>query len=136
VYEFIHSQLTHNRTYAFRLPPTFAEQARHHVNLQQAAIFGSDEIGSIANVAGRTLLRSILNALSRVAYNGDPLQLHLTEAPYQPFISLMSMLALDQQDPTLRGLRTCCTQTTRCPLTLRSELRVRARDRAPPGRRG
>jgi lysosomal acid phosphatase len=105
VYEFVHSQLTHNRTYAFRLPPTLAEQARHHVNVQQGAIFGSDEIGSIANIAGRTLLRSILNALSRVAYNGDPLQLHLTEAPYQPFISLMQMLELDNEDPTLRGLR-------------------------------
>jgi lysosomal acid phosphatase len=106
VHEFVHSQITHNQTYAFRLPPTMIEQSRHHVNYHQGSIFSDADIGGIGNIAGRTILRSILGSLSRIAYNGEPLQFFLTEAPYQPFISLFSMLEMDQEDPELRGLRT------------------------------
>jgi len=104
VHEYVHSELTHNRTYAFRLPPTMIEQSRHHVNYHQDAIFSDPEIGGIGNIAGRTMLRSILNSLSRIAYNGDPLQLFLQEVTYQPFISLFHMLEFTTDRPELKAL--------------------------------
>jgi hypothetical protein len=51
VHEFVSSQLMHNRSYAYRLPPSMVEQSRAFVNLHQAAIFSSPDIGSVANSA-------------------------------------------------------------------------------------
>jgi lysosomal acid phosphatase len=101
----VQSQLTYNRTYAFRLLPTLIEQARHHVNHHQDAIFSDSNIGGIGNIAGRTVLYSILEALERIAYSNDPLKLSLHEITYQPLISLFHMLGFTDSFPELKALR-------------------------------
>jgi hypothetical protein len=58
-------------------------------------------------VAGRTILHSILGALERVAYNGDPLQLFIQQITYQPFISLFHMLQITDERPEFKGIREC-----------------------------
>jgi lysosomal acid phosphatase len=57
-------------------------------------------------VAGRTILHTVLNSLTRIAFNGDPLQFLLIETSYQPFISLFHMLEIVKENPELGGIRT------------------------------
>ena len=45
----MNSELTHNKTYAYRLPPTLIEQARHWVNYHETGVFSDKEINGIGN---------------------------------------------------------------------------------------
>jgi hypothetical protein len=56
-------------------------------------------------VAGRTILHTVLNSLTRIAFNGDPLQFLLIETSYHPFISLFHMLEMTKESPELAGIR-------------------------------
>jgi lysosomal acid phosphatase len=49
VHDFVDTQLTHNRSYAFRLPPTFIEQSRDLVNFHEYKVFSDKNIGGIGN---------------------------------------------------------------------------------------
>ncbi|KAL0955523.1 hypothetical protein HGRIS_001761 [Hohenbuehelia grisea] len=104
IYDFVNSELTHNKTYAYRLPPTYIEQARHFANLHEDGIFSDKKIAGIGNIAGRTLLHTILSSLQRIAFNGDPLQFLLVQTTYQPFISLFHQMDVLQSHPDLKGI--------------------------------
>ncbi|KAI9508375.1 phosphoglycerate mutase-like protein [Russula earlei] len=91
IYDFMNHQLTHNKTYAHRLPPTLIEQARHWANFHE-------------QVPGRTLLQSIISSLERITYDGDPLQFLVESTTYQPFISLFAQTEMAKSDPTLQGI--------------------------------
>ncbi|KAI0935471.1 hypothetical protein AcW1_005149 [Taiwanofungus camphoratus] len=88
LWDYVSSELIHNKTYAHRLPPTFIEQARGLADFRENLIFSDPDIAGIGNIASRTGLSAIINALQRIAFNGDPLQFMLIETTYQPFISL------------------------------------------------
>lgn len=53
-------------------------------------------------VAGRTALSSAIDALQRIAFNGDPLQFMLIQTTYQPFISIFHMTDIVQYHPRAR----------------------------------
>jgi hypothetical protein len=124
VYDFVNSELEHNQSYAYRLPPTYKEQAQGFVNFHENGLFHSEQMAGIGNstfwildtiyflcrpitcsVAGRTILSPILQSLERIAFNGDPLQFLLIHSTYQPFISLMHMTGLTNGRPDLEGVR-------------------------------
>ncbi|KAI9465215.1 phosphoglycerate mutase-like protein [Lactarius psammicola] len=90
IYDFMNHQLTHNKSYAHRLPPTLIEQARHWANFHEEGVFSDPSINGIGNIAGRTLL-------NRITFDGDPLQFLVESTTYQPFISLFSQTEM----PTL-----------------------------------
>jgi lysosomal acid phosphatase len=104
VYDFMNSQYTHNKTYAHRLPPTFIEQARGLVNFHENGAFSDKELAGPGNIAGRTILHTIVHSLERVAFNGDPLQFQLIETTYQPFISIFHMTDIIKAHPYLAGI--------------------------------
>ncbi|KIM77837.1 hypothetical protein PILCRDRAFT_610663 [Piloderma croceum F 1598] len=104
IYDFVNSELEHNQSYAYRLPPTYKEQAQGFVNFHENGLFHDKELGRIGNIAGRTILSPILRSLERIAFNGDPLQFLLIESTYQPFISLMHMAELVNGHPELEGV--------------------------------
>ncbi|KAK7691525.1 hypothetical protein QCA50_004924 [Cerrena zonata] len=104
VYDYVSSELVHNKTYAHRLPPTFLEQTRGLANLRENAIFGDDRIGGIGNIASRTALSSVLKALQRIAFNDDPLQFMLIETTYQPFISFFHQTDVVKKHPELAAI--------------------------------
>ena len=54
-------------------------------------------------VASRTALSSILKALQRIAFNGDPLQLMVIETTYQPFISFFHQADVIKSHPELQA---------------------------------
>ncbi|KAH7883447.1 histidine phosphatase superfamily [Phlebopus sp. FC_14] len=104
IYDYVNTELVHNKTYAHRLPPTLIEQARGFANYHENAIFSDKDVGGIGNLAGRTILHSVLSSLQRIAFNGDPLQFLLVETSYQPFISLFHMLEIVNENPELAAI--------------------------------
>ncbi|RPD58087.1 phosphoglycerate mutase-like protein [Lentinus tigrinus ALCF2SS1-7] len=104
VYDFVSSQLVHNKTYAHRLPPTFIEQARGFADYRENAVYSDSAMGGIGNIASRTALSSILKALQRIAFNGDPLQLMVIETTYQPFISFFHQADVIKLHPELQAI--------------------------------
>ncbi|KAI0302307.1 phosphoglycerate mutase-like protein [Multifurca ochricompacta] len=104
IYDFMNHQLTHNKSYAHRLPPTLIEQARHWANFHEEGVFSDSSINGIGNIAGRTLLQSVISSLERITYDGDPLQFLIESTTYQPFISLFAQTEVTKSDPTLKGI--------------------------------
>ncbi|THV02505.1 phosphoglycerate mutase-like protein [Dendrothele bispora CBS 962.96] len=104
IFDYMNSQLTHNKTYAFRLPPSLIEQARSFADFHENGVFSDKESGGIGNIAGRTMLYSVLTALERVAFNDDPLQFMLIQTGYQPFISLFHELDAVKEHPELKAM--------------------------------
>ncbi|KIP08705.1 hypothetical protein PHLGIDRAFT_29474 [Phlebiopsis gigantea 11061_1 CR5-6] len=104
LWDYMNAELVHNITYAHRLPPTFIEQARGWANFRENAIFSDEQMGGIGNIASRTVLESIIHALQRIAFNGDPLQFMLIATTYQPFISLFHQTEMVQRNPELAAI--------------------------------
>ncbi|KAJ7158989.1 histidine phosphatase superfamily [Mycena crocata] len=104
IYDFMNTQLTYNQTYAYRLPPTFIDQARALANFHEDGVFSDTKANGIGNVAGRTLLHTILSSLERIAFNDDPLQFMLVETSYQPFISLFHQTEIVKEHPELKAI--------------------------------
>ncbi|KAF8623395.1 hypothetical protein AX17_007433 [Amanita inopinata Kibby_2008] len=104
IFDFVNTQLTHNKTYAHRLPPTLIEQARAFANFHEDGIFSDSDINGVGNIAGRTMLHTILTSLERIAFNGDPLQFLLIETTYQPFISLFHQTGIAHEHPEMKGI--------------------------------
>ncbi|PIL29522.1 hypothetical protein GSI_08330 [Ganoderma sinense ZZ0214-1] len=104
VWDFVSSSLVHNKTYAHRLPPTFLEQARGLANLRENMVFSDSSRGGIGNIASRTALSSMLKALERIAFNGDPLQFMVIETTYQPFISFFHQTDVIDSHPELAAI--------------------------------
>ncbi|KAG6847290.1 hypothetical protein H0H93_009041, partial [Arthromyces matolae] len=104
IYDFMNTELIHNKTYAHRLPPTLLEQARGYANYHEDGVFSDKEITGIGNIAGRTLLNTILTSLERIAFNGDPLQFLLVQTTYQPFISFFHQTGITDEHPELKGI--------------------------------
>ena len=59
----MNSQLTHNQTYAYRLPPTVIEQAHGYASYLENALFSDKETGGIGNSAFRYLVWFASNRL-------------------------------------------------------------------------
>ncbi|EKM81291.1 hypothetical protein AGABI1DRAFT_112956 [Agaricus bisporus var. burnettii JB137-S8] len=104
IYDFVNSQLIHNKTYAHRLPPTFVEQAHHFANYHENGVFSDKDIVGIGNIAGRTLLHTILSSLERIAFNRDPLQFMVIQTTYQPFISFFHQTGIIKEHPEMKGI--------------------------------
>ncbi|KAL4262408.1 Histidine phosphatase superfamily protein [Pleurotus pulmonarius] len=104
IFDFVNTQLTHNKTYAHRLPPTFVEQARGYANWHESGVFSDEQINGIGNIAGRTVLHAIISSLERIAFNGDPLQFLLIQTTYQPFISLLHQFEVIKDHPELKAI--------------------------------
>ncbi|KAJ6518482.1 histidine phosphatase superfamily [Mycena vulgaris] len=104
IYDFMNTQLTYNQTYAFRLPPTYIDQARALANFHEDGVFSDSQANGIGNIAGRTLLHTILTSLERIAFNNDPLQFMLVQTSYQPLISLFHLAELAKDHPELNSI--------------------------------
>ncbi|KAJ7215562.1 histidine phosphatase superfamily [Mycena pura] len=104
IYDFMNNQLTYNQTYAFRLPPTYIEQARALADFHEDGVFSDTQANGIGNIAGRTLMHTILNSLERIAFNSDPLQLMVVQTSYQPFISIFHQTDMVKEHPELKAI--------------------------------
>lgn len=64
VYDFVSSQLVHNKTYAHRLPPTFIEQARGFADYRENAIYSDSAMGGIGNSTSTHALPTSIGGLT------------------------------------------------------------------------
>jgi len=104
IYDFMNTQFTYNQTYAFRLPPGLVDQARALADFHEDGVFSDAKADGVGNVAGRTLLHTILSSLGTIASKNDPLQLMLVQTSYQPFISLFHQTNMIKENPELKGI--------------------------------
>ncbi|KAF7332863.1 hypothetical protein MVEN_02391300 [Mycena venus] len=104
IYDFMNTQLTYNQTYAYRLPPGLIDQARALADFHQDGVFSDAEANGVGNVAGRTLLHTILSSLERIAFNDDPLKLTIVQTSYQPFISFFHQTEIADKNPELKAI--------------------------------
>jgi len=91
IYDYMNVNSIHNATFAGLLPPTFLAQARDLANYHEYNIFTDPDFSGIGNIAGETLLPSVLTALQRIVNTTDPLRLHYTALSYKPLLSLFNM---------------------------------------------
>ncbi|KAH8110497.1 phosphoglycerate mutase-like protein [Phellopilus nigrolimitatus] len=106
IYDYIHTNYIHNETYAFRLPPTFLQQAQAWVDYHEHGVFTDVNFEGIGNIAGRTILPSIITSLERIANKDDPLSLVIQETSYKPFISLFNVTGITERHPYVDGIPT------------------------------
>ncbi|KAG7091479.1 hypothetical protein E1B28_010510 [Marasmius oreades] len=104
LYDYINTQLTYNQTYAFRLPPHIVDNARSLANYHENGIFSDKESSGIGNIAGRTMLHLVLDALERMGFEENPLKFSLIETTYQPFISFFHEVEAVQENPALKAI--------------------------------
>ncbi|KAJ7495082.1 histidine phosphatase superfamily [Mycena latifolia] len=104
IYDFMNTQLIYNQTYAYRLPPTYIDQARALADFHENGVFSDEQANEIGNIAGRTVLHTILKSLERIAFNDDPLQLMVVQTSYQPFISLFHQTGIAEEHPELKAI--------------------------------
>ncbi|KAJ7697875.1 histidine phosphatase superfamily [Mycena rosella] len=104
IHDFINTQLTYNQTYAYRLPPSYLDRARALADFHEDGVFSDTEASGIGNIAGRTMLHTILTSLERIASNDDPLQLMVVQTSYQPFISLFHQTDIVKDHPELKAI--------------------------------
>ncbi|KAF8647563.1 hypothetical protein AX16_006620 [Volvariella volvacea WC 439] len=103
IFDFMLVQSIHNRTFSQALPETYLEQGRHLTNWHEWNIFSSSQLDSIRNVAGRTILPSIMEGLSGIADPSNPLKVVYFATAYKPFLSLFNMLGVADMNPQLQG---------------------------------
>ncbi|CAK5284958.1 unnamed protein product [Mycena citricolor] len=107
IHEFMQDQLTFNQTFAYRLPPTYMAQARALADWHENAVFSDTRADGIGNIAGRTMMPTITDALQRMAAARDPLKFVAIETTYQPLISLFHQMDMTAVYPELAALRAC-----------------------------
>ncbi|KAJ8074426.1 hypothetical protein PM082_015327 [Marasmius tenuissimus] len=104
LYDYISTQLTYNQTFAYRLPPHVLERARTLANYHENGIFSDSKPSGIGNIAGRTTLHLVLDALERMGFEQDPLKFSLIETTYQPLISLFHEIEAVDANPALKSI--------------------------------
>ncbi|KAJ7249140.1 histidine phosphatase superfamily [Mycena haematopus] len=104
IYDFMNTQLIYNQTYAYRLPPTYINQARALANFHENRVFSDTHANEIGNIAGRTLLHPLLDAVERIAFSDDPLKLMVVQTTYQPFISFFHQSEIVHDHPELGAI--------------------------------
>ncbi|KAJ6534340.1 histidine phosphatase superfamily [Mycena capillaripes] len=104
IYDFMNTQLTYNQTYAYRLPPSYIDQARALADFHEDGVFSDEKANGVGNIAGRTLLHTILTSLERIAFNDDPLRFMLVQTSYHPFISLFHQTEIAKAHPELKAI--------------------------------
>ncbi|KDR82623.1 hypothetical protein GALMADRAFT_835169 [Galerina marginata CBS 339.88] len=104
IYDFMNVQNIHNATFAKALPAGYIEQARDLANFHEHGVFTSPQLGGIGNIAGQTILPSILNGFANITDPTSTRKLVLEAISYKPFLSLFNMTGVAQMNPQLAGI--------------------------------
>jgi prostatic aicd phosphatase len=97
-------QFIHDANYSKSLPPAILQQARDLANWHEYNVFSSLDLGGIGNVAGRTIIPSIINAISQISNSSQPVKLFAEAISYKPFLSLFNMTDAVKANPELAGI--------------------------------
>lgn len=104
VYDFMNVQSIHNATFAKGLPAGFLNRARALANFHEYGVFSSPQIDGIGNIAGQTILPSIISGMQAIVDSSNPQKLLVQAASYKPFLSLFNMTGAAQMNDTLAAI--------------------------------
>ncbi|KAF4617308.1 hypothetical protein D9613_006002 [Agrocybe pediades] len=104
VYDYMNVQSIHNATFAKNLPEGYLERARSLANYHEYGIFSSPQIDGIGNIAGRTILPSIIDGMQSIIDKKNSQKMLLQAVSYKPFISLFNMTGAAQMNESLAGI--------------------------------
>jgi prostatic aicd phosphatase len=104
IFDYMNVNFIHNKTFAAALPPTFLQQARALADFHENGVFSSPQENGIGNIAGQTILPSMLSAIAGITNSSNPLKFTLEAISYKPFISLFNMTGIAQMNPQLYGV--------------------------------
>ncbi|KAI0056307.1 phosphoglycerate mutase-like protein [Artomyces pyxidatus] len=104
VFDYMNVNNIHNANFSKTLPPTFLAQARDLANWHEYNTFTSEQLNGISNIAGRTVVPSMITGLTRIANASDPLSFMVEEISYKPFLSLFNMTGATAANSSLAGL--------------------------------
>ncbi|KAJ7593527.1 histidine phosphatase superfamily [Mycena floridula] len=104
IFDFMNVENIHSEVFNKALPPSFLAQARDLANFHEYGVFSSPQLDGIGNIAGRTILPSIISGLNSIANASDPLKFMYQALAYKPFLSLFNMTGVAQMNPQLAGI--------------------------------
>ncbi|GLB38274.1 putative HCO3- transporter family protein [Lyophyllum shimeji] len=104
IFDFMNVQSIHNAAFARALPPTYLEQARYLANWHEYNVFSDPRPDGIKNIAGRTILPSILAGFKSIVDPSDPVKFIYHAISYKPFISLFNITRATEAVPGLAGI--------------------------------
>lgn len=102
IFDFMNVQSIHNAS--FKVPDKVLAQVRDLANYHEYGVFTSPDLSGIGNVAGQTILPSILNGFNSIVNASDPLKLVYEAISYKPFLSLFNMTGVAAMNPQLAGI--------------------------------
>ncbi|KAI0258619.1 hypothetical protein BC834DRAFT_1022281 [Gloeopeniophorella convolvens] len=91
IFDFMNVNSIYNASFHDALPPMFPSQARNLANWHEYNTFTSAQLGGIENIAGRTVLPTLVNGMQRIVNASDLLALMVSAILYKPFLSLFNM---------------------------------------------
>jgi len=94
IYDFLNVQSLHNATFLKELPSGYLAQATDLANWHEWLLFTDPAKGGIGNIAGYTIIPSMISGLQAIANASNPLKIHYSAISYKPFISLFNMTAV------------------------------------------
>ncbi|KAI0258976.1 histidine phosphatase superfamily [Gloeopeniophorella convolvens] len=104
IFDFMNVNSIHNASFHDALPPTFLAQARDLANWHEYNTFTSAQLGGIENIAGRTVLPTLVNGMQRIVNASDPLALMISAISYKPFLSLFNMTGATTANASLAAV--------------------------------
>ncbi|KXN85223.1 Lysosomal acid phosphatase [Leucoagaricus sp. SymC.cos] len=104
IFDFLNVRSIHDPIFASRLPPSTLARAQDLANFHEHGVFTSPWLDGIGNIAGRTILPSILGGLADIADPSNNLKILFQGLSYKPLISLFNMTGVDLQSAELAGI--------------------------------
>jgi len=104
IFDYMNVQSIHDADFAKALPPTYLAQAHYLADYHENGVFSSPDINAIQNIAGQTMVPSILSGLEGIASPNNTVKLVYQAIAYKPFISLFSMMGVTEAQPSISGI--------------------------------
>ncbi|KAG1738675.1 phosphoglycerate mutase-like protein [Suillus paluster] len=104
IYDYIHFQYTHNKSFYEHFPATYVQQARHYANWLQQRVFTDSVQNGIGEIAIRTLLPNVFWHLGNMTETANKVKIALHVVDYKPFISLFDVTNATKTDPDVAGI--------------------------------
>ncbi|KAG0150169.1 hypothetical protein CROQUDRAFT_652577 [Cronartium quercuum f. sp. fusiforme G11] len=97
IFDYVNVQSIHNSTFLSQVSNTTLAQVRHLANVHEQGVFTDRELGGIGNLAGRTVLALIFEALNSMTSQSVKKKMTFIGLAYKPFLSIMNMTQISLQ---------------------------------------
>lgn len=104
IFDFMNVNYIHNADFKKQLPEGYLEKARDLANWHEYNVFSGPTPDHIRNIAGQTIIPSILEGFKSITDSKDPVKFVYEAISYKPFISLFNITKAAEINPQLAGI--------------------------------